>query len=126
MSGSQKVSKSKHEQTPIPDEWRETLVRIVEQLKAANFQLIGVPQVCPLTPEDGRRIAGNLQAYGAQLVSLPDAAWSTSVCQWMSGYWDLLVDLYTLEECASDLVLAVRVRENLLGFEFCVQSLHVP
>lgn len=50
----------------------------------------------------------------------------TSVCQWVGGYWDVLIDLYTVEESVSDLALSVRVYETAAGYEFDIQSVHVP
>jgi hypothetical protein len=44
----------------------------------------------------------------------------------MRGYWDVLVDLFTVEEGASDLVLAVGVYEKGSAYIFEVQSVHVP
>ena len=75
---------------------------------------------------DAQRIARNLESYGAHLKSLPEEAWETSACQWMGDIWDALIDLYTVEEGASDLALSVRVYEMAKGYEFDVQSVHVP
>jgi hypothetical protein len=44
----------------------------------------------------------------------------------MWSYWDVLVDLYTVEEGSSDLVLAVRVFERGNDFEFEIESIHAP
>lgn len=71
-------------------------------------------------------MARNVDAYGARLASLPEEAWNTSVCQWMVGYWDVLVDLFTIDEGLSDLVLAVRVYEDGVGYSFKIQSVYVP
>jgi hypothetical protein len=60
------------------------------------------------------------------LTSLPEATWETSACQWTGEYWDVLVDLFTIEEGASDLALAVRVYEDGSGYSFEIQSVHVP
>jgi hypothetical protein len=57
---------------------------------------------------------------------LPEETWKTSACQWMRGYWDVLVDLFTVEEGASDLALAVRVYEEGSAYAFDIQSVHVP
>lgn len=80
----------------------------------------------PISEEDAEAIADNIYDYGAQLISLPDAAWQTSVCQWQDGHWVVLVDLFTEDEGASDLVLHVRVYENGSAFVFEVHLVYVP
>ena len=71
-------------------------------------------------------IAENIEDYGDQLTSLPKGTWKTSVCLWMEEYWEVFVDLYTEDEGASDLVLAVRVYEENSDYVFKVHSVHVP
>ncbi len=110
----------------IPTAWRNTLRSIVEAFKGNNFQLIGIDGVRPISIEDAKRIARNIESYGVHLESLPDETWETSVCQWMGEYWDALIDLFTIEEGSSDLVLVVRVYEVAAGYEFVVHSVHVP
>lgn len=122
------VSVSKDDQqVPVPSNWRGVLSAIVEAFKEGDYSISRtIDGVSPVSPEDARRHERNIKAYGATLVSLPDEAWSTSVCQWMDGYWDVLVDLYTAEEGVSDLALAVRVHENGSAYVFDVDSVHVP
>jgi hypothetical protein len=127
MSNTVKVLKDEHSQAPIPSAWRSTLFAVVEAFKDGDFRLVGgVPGVRPISAENAERIATNIQSYGALLTRLPEDTWQTSACQWMRGYWDVLVDLYTIAEGASDLALAVRVYEEGLGYAFEVQSVHVP
>ncbi|WP_426107932.1 DUF7668 domain-containing protein [Massilia sp. TSP1-1-2] len=121
------VLKDEFNQSPIPTEWRRALTEIVEGLKNGDFDLVRrVDGVRPISTEDEIRIARNINRYGARLTSLPEATWHTSVCQWMIGYWDALVDLYTEQEGASDLVLEVRVYEESVGFAYEILSVHVP
>ena len=120
------VLKDERNQQPIPSVWRQVLWNIVEEFKNGNFQLVDIDEVLKISPSDAERIAKNLQSYGAHLTSLPEEAWETSVCQWMGGYWDALIDLYTVEEGASDLAVFVRVYEIAHGYQFQVQSVHVP
>ncbi len=82
--------------------------------------------VCVVSPEQRARMADSIADYGAHLVELPEACWASSVCQWMGGYWDVLVDLFTEEEGRSDLVLSLRVREGGGEYLFEVMSVHVP
>ena len=99
----------------------------MEGLKKGDFDLVRrVKGVRPISAEDALRIADNIKCYGAQLTSLPEQAWQTSVCLWMIGYWHALVDLYTVEEGASDLVLDVRVYEEGQAFAFEIFSVYVP
>lgn len=127
MSATVPVLKDEDNQRPVPSAWRSTFADIVEAMKDGDFGLErGVPGVRPISVRSSTRIAGNIQSYGARLISLPEESWQTSTCQWMRGYWDVLVDLFTVEEGASDLALVVRVYENDAAFDFDVQSVHVP
>lgn len=127
MNNEIQALKDEENQQPIPGAWRPTLCRIVEAFKDGDFQLNGgVTGVRELSSGDAERIARNIQAYGAHLTSLADETWETSACQWMRGYWDALIDLYTVEEGASDLVLSVRVYEAVSGYDFRIESVHVP
>jgi hypothetical protein len=121
------VLKDENNQSLIPTAWRETFVEIVEGLKVGDFDLVRhVRGVRPISVEDAARITGNIKCYGARLASLPVETWQTSTCQWMIGYWDALIDLYTVEEGASDLALAVRVYEEGSDYAFEISSVHVP
>jgi len=44
----------------------------------------------------------------------------------MLDYWEVLVDLYTVNENASDLVLFARVYEEDQRYCFEIESVHVP
>lgn len=113
-------------QRPIPTEWRVTIAAIVHHLIVDGSGVISIPNVCPLSSEQRARMAGNIGEYGAHPVELPEQSWDTSVCQWMGGYWDALIDLFTEEEGRSDLVLSLRVTERGGGYLFEVMSVHVP
>lgn len=127
MSSEILASKDEENQQPIPTAWRQTLSNIVDAFRDGDFKLErNIAGVHRLSEEDARRIARNIHSYGAHLASLPDDAWQRSACQWMRGHWDALIDLYTVEEGASDLALSVRVYEATLGYEFWVDSVHVP
>jgi len=127
MSQTVPVVKDEHHQSPIPSVWRPTLAAIAQTLKEGDFHgMQHLPGVGPVAPKDAARMTDYIESYGACLISLPDAAWETSVCQWMRGYWDVLVDLYTQEEGPSDLVMSLRVREEGSGFVFEGMSVYVP
>lgn len=127
MTNTIAVLKDEDNQQSVPSAWRDTLIAIVEAFKDGDYELQrGLIRVRPITPKDAARIAQNITSYPATLVSLPEASWKTSVCQWMRSYWTVLVDLYTIEDGESDLVLFVRVYEDGVDFFFDVQSVHVP
>ena len=127
MSVTVPISKNEHGQEAIPSVWRETISEIVRAFAKEDYGLVNsVVSVRPISATRAKAIAANITEYGGTVVALPDDAWRTSVCQWMRGYWDALIDLFTLEEGASDLVLALRVYEQGTGYVFEVQSVHVP
>jgi len=121
------VTKNKEHQVAIPNEWRKILSDIVEAFKDGDFQLQrNIPRVCPVPEKLANCIAGNIEHYGAKLLSLPEQSWETSVCQWMDGYWDAWIDLFTIDEGCSDLALFVRISESAGTYLFEVSSVHVP
>lgn len=65
--------------------------------------------------------------YGCTLTELTDETWETSVAQWMLGHWEILVDLRTLEEGRSDLVLHANVYPVGRGvYRFELYLVYVP
>jgi hypothetical protein len=74
----------------------------------------------------GNLIAEIIQDYGCTITLLPDESWETSVCSWQVTYWDVLVDLFTVEEGRSDLILQVNVAEQADRFLFRVHLVYVP
>lgn len=121
------VVKELNNQTSIPTVWRSTLSAIVEAFKDGDYRVVrSVVGVRSIAEEDAKQHEQNVIRYRATLTNLPDESWDTSVCQWMDGYWDVLVDLYTIEEGASDLALVVRVFEDAHSYVYEVQSVHVP
>ena len=120
------ILKDEEQEHPVPSVWRSKLRDIAEALKDGNFNLRGLACVDPLDDATAAGIAGNINDYGCALTSLPDASWDTSVCQWQVEYWEVLVDLFTVEEGCSDLVLHVHVFERVGGFDFKVHLVYVP
>jgi hypothetical protein len=121
------VTKNEDEELPVPTEWRNPLTDIVECLASGEFnKLSSLPAV---TLEGGwgwQDIETYVRAYGRKLTSLPEESWRTSIYLWMGGYWDVLVDLFTVEEGSSDLVLFVRVHPKEDSYIFQIDSVHVP
>lgn len=111
----------------IPTAWREAFTKIVEAFVAGEYGLEkGVANVEPVSAETASAIRNNLQQYGATLVSLPEATWSSSVCIWCGHHWDSLIDLWTKEEGRSDLVLHVQVADSNPGFSIKIHLVYVP
>ena len=121
------VLKDEKNQQAIPMTWRAALSSMVEAIQADNFELLNnIEGIRSISKEGANRIQDNIEDYGCQLTCLSDATWNTSVCQWMNGYWEVLLDLCTVEEGLSDLALSLRVYEKGQGFEFEIISVHVP
>lgn len=99
---------------------------MAEALKDGNFALRGLPGVDPLDDETATGIARSIAAYGCTLCSLPEESWHTSVCLWQHDRWGVLVDLFSVEEGRSDLVLDVDVYEEGSGFGFRAHFVYVP
>ena len=97
-------------------------------LEKAILELnIKFPRLNLLPKKTQKRIHEYIEYYGATLIDLPEETWDTSVCLWMEGYWDVLIDLFTLEEGASDLVLAARVyEESNQMYIYEIDSIYVP
>jgi hypothetical protein len=126
MSQAIAVLKDKKQQ-PVPVIWRKTIGEIVEAFKEGDFSLSrGINGVRYISERDAAGIAENVRDYGAQLTSLPEETWNTSVCQWYGQHWDVMVDLYTVDEGASDLVLQLRVYEERGSYAFEVHLVYVP
>lgn len=118
------VSKVGQSEAPVPLVWRPMLAAIVDAL--ARGEEPTLPQVRLQLPGTWDDILESIEDYGARLVPLPDASWDSSVHIWSGEYWDVLVDLYTEEEGASDLVLKVRVYEAADGYRYEVDMAYVP
>ncbi len=126
MSEPVPILKDEEQEQPVPPEWRSKLRDIAGALKDGNYSLRGLASVEPLGEATAAGIARNIDEYGCTLTSLSDESWDTSVCQWQLDYWEVLVDLFTLEEGCSDLVLHVHVFEQVDGFVFKVHFVYVP
>lgn len=112
---------------PIGDAWKSTFQAVVEAFRAGDYGLsCGVPMVKPVSSGTARQIEAYIDVYGETLDALPAATWTTSVARWMEGYWDVLVDLWTVESGQSDLVLSVVVYEEGDAYLIEVAGVFVP
>ena len=124
------VYKDEKNERHIPSIWRGVFENIVHSFVEGDFSLERcISNVDPLKDSEARFIESSISAYGDPLIDLPKDAWQTSVYRWQRGYWEVLVDLFTEDEGASDLVLFARVFEtegDKGQYRFIVDSVHVP
>jgi len=112
---------------PVATAWRAAFCQVVDAFVEGDYLLRdGVADVDSVPEEAASHIQSYLSDYGATLKSLPDETWNSSVCIWTGSHWDVLVDLYTNEEGASDLVLSARVTDTSHGFKIAVHMVYVP
>lgn len=121
------VVKDAENQRPLPAVWRPVFQAVVTALVSGDYRLsTPIPGLRPLSAETAEAIRDYIQEYGETLIALPEATWDSSICLWMGDYWDVLVDLWTLGEGRSDLVLQARVRESGSGYVYEVEGVYVP
>lgn len=114
-------------QTPVASTWRPAFVGIVDAFVRGDYALSnGVPSVAAVSPETAARIRGYIEEYGETLCALPEESWETSVAMWDGRRWEVLVDLWTVEAGASDLVLHVFVSEVDGAHKIDVHHVYVP
>lgn len=113
---------------PVPQAWRSAIVEIVGSFVREDYspQCAGEVVVLPVDSRTRAIIEYAVSGYGETLTSLPAETWDSSVCQWMWDYWDLVVDLWTVESGRSDLVLELRVYESGDRYIIEVASVRVP
>lgn len=127
----------REQQEPIKDEdrarpvatlWRPTLSEVAKAMAEGDYGLSRrhLPSVAPVSEETAEQIRAYVSDYGETLAEPSDETWNSSVSQWMGTYWEVLVDLWTIESGASDLVLSVRVFEAGDNYRFEIDSVHVP
>jgi len=109
---------------PIPLTWRPALAAIVDALIDGDPP--SLPQVSFQSSAVWEHAQAYIRDYGAQLVTLPEETWSSSICIWHGTYWCVLVDLFTEEEGMSDLVLQVHVHEDGDTYRYEVALVYVP
>lgn len=112
---------------PVPTAWRAAFEQIVSALVRGDYGLRHTPAcVERLDDRTASQIRDYIRDCGQPLVELPDATWESSVCQWQSPHWDVLVDLWTTSG-ASDMVISARVFSDENGaLRIVVDSVHVP
>jgi hypothetical protein len=120
------VIECEDQELPVPTEWRKPLADIVECLASGEFsKLSSLPAVSLEGGWGWQAIETYIRDYGCTLTSLPEESWRTSIYLWMGGYWEVLVDLFTVEEGRSDLALFVRAHPRKGSYIFQIMSVHV-
>jgi hypothetical protein len=112
---------------PIATSWRPVLRRVVNAFVHGDYGLSHPIEGVSLVPPDiADQIRSYISEYGEVLVELPEETWKTSCAQWMGSYWEVMVDLFTEGEGASDLVLTGRMEEAEGKIQFTVGLVYVP
>lgn len=120
-------TKDADRELPVPSSWRSTFQEIVQALVDNNYQLTrGISNVDPVSADTAEHIRSYVEEYGEVLSPLPDETWQSSVSQWSGSHWNVIVDLWTEGEGASDLVLQAFVRESEGGYRFDIHMVYVP
>ncbi|MDT9591755.1 hypothetical protein RDV89_01655 [Nocardioides zeae] len=115
------------DERPVPEAWRSAISELVECLVVRDKSLVSsIPQVEPISWDTWNACLSYMKEYGGTLVTLPQAAWLTSVAIRYDEEWRCLVDLWTSEEGQSDLVLDIRVIDFPDRFEIAVHAIYVP
>lgn len=111
---------------PIASAWRPALEQIVRAFVRGDYALARkIASVVPLSKSSASQIRAYVTEYGEPLVALPEKTWTTSVSQWMDGFWEVLVDLWTTAG-ASDMVLHAQVFEAKGTVKIKVHAVYVP
>lgn len=119
--------KDEEHELPVAVVWRPKLKDIVQALVERDYRFSrGIESLLPLRESSAEQIEAYIEDYGETLTELSDETWNSSISLWMRTYWDVLVDLWTIEAGRSDLVLHLRVFESGDGFSFMVDLVYVP
>ncbi|MCW9058478.1 MAG: hypothetical protein OQL11_06380 [Gammaproteobacteria bacterium] len=112
---------------PIAGNWRPIFREVVKSFAKGDFELSkGASGVAPVAPDIASQNRKYVRDYGEALVELPEDTWDTSCAQWMDPHWEVLIDLYTEGEGASDLVLTGNMIELDGNPKFTVGLIYVP
>lgn len=121
------VIKDEENELPIPHIWRSVFCQIVKSFSKNDYLINStLPNVLPLSFDDAKLIQEYIESYGEKLAELPPTAWDSSIYLWMRSYWQVLIDLWTIGEGQSDLVLSAKVYEADKEYCFKVEMVYVP
>ena len=121
------VEKDEDNQLPIPSEWRQLFVDIVNSFVIKDYLISsGIDGVSPVSKETAVQIEEYITDYGENLIALPSETWESSICLYMGDSWDILIDLWTESEGRSDLALSATVKETESGYIVHIGMVYVP
>ncbi len=121
------TEKDENNERPIPTAWRSIFRKIVNAFVCHDYLLSsGIPGVAKVSDATATQIRNYIDEYGETLTELPEETWVSSICIWTGDRWDALVDLWTISEGRSDLVLSAHVTESDSGFVFHIYMVYVP
>jgi hypothetical protein len=111
---------------PIPNEWRKIIQKIVEEIKNKNYtNLSNLPDVF-VSEKDFDGMCSYLDEYGEELISLPEETWNTSVYLWFESHWELMIDLWTVSEGLSDMIIKIEILKIGANYSFKNLMIYVP
>lgn len=115
------------EQEPVHEVWRPTIEAIVTAFAEGDFALTrGIAGVAASTARDGDERRRAVASYGVTLASLSQETWKSSVSMWMGEWWDVIVDLWSVESGRTDLVVELRISEHGEGYRYVMGIIYVP
>ena len=121
------VIKDEENELPIPHEWRDVFCQIVRTLSNKDYLVNStISNVPSLSLDDSKHIEDYIESYGEELTELPPETWVSSIYLWMGSHWDVIIDLWTLGEGQSDLVLSAKVYETNNEYTFKIKMVYVP
>jgi len=121
------VIKDEDNELPIPQIWRVVFCQIVKSFSNKDYLVNStISNVPSLSLDASKHIEDYIESYGEELTELPPETWDSSIYLWMGDHWDVIVDLWTLGEGQSDLVLSAKVYENNNEYIFNVEMVYVP
>ena len=121
------VIKDEENKLPIPHVWRNVFCQIVKSLSNKDYLVNStIPNVPSLSLSDSKHIEDYIESYGEELTELPPETWCSSIYLWMGSHWHVIIDLWTLGECQSDLVLSAKVYETNNEYTFKIEMVYVP
>jgi len=121
------VIKDDENELPIPHVWRNVFCQIVKSLSNKDYLVnSSISNVLSLSIIDSKHIEDFIKSYGEELTELPHETWDSSIYLWMGTHWDVIVDLWTLGEGQSDLVLSAKVYETNNEYIFNIEMVYVP
>ena len=121
------VEKNEENELPIPHAWRPIFKSIVSAFVKRDYSLsCGVKNVNPVSKDTAKQIEEYIEEYGEELIELPEETWDTSVYICYGDYWNVLIDLWTVAEGSSDLVLNAKIRQIQNEYVVEINLVYVP